>query len=67
MQITNLRTNHFENPVGFQVSPLSLSWITEDTKGKKTEAARVKIGLDSQFARIVWERGETWNPTGFSK
>ena len=31
MQITNLRTNHFENPVGFQVSPLSLSWITEDT------------------------------------
>lgn len=55
MQITNLRTNHFENPVGFQVSPLSLSWITEDTKGKKTEAARVKIGLDSQFARIVWD------------
>ena len=64
MQITNLRTNHFENPVGFQISPLSLSWITEEANGKKTEAARVKIALDSQFARVVWDSEKRTDITG---
>ena len=32
MKVTNLRTNHFENPIGYQLSPLSLSWKVEEAK-----------------------------------
>lgn len=58
MQITNLRTNHFENPVGFQISPLSLSWTVEEAKGKRTKSAQVKIAKDPDFNQIVWDSEE---------
>lgn len=55
MQITNLRTNHLKNPIGFYISPLSLSWNVEGAKGKKTKMAQVKIAADPEFTRIVWD------------
>ena len=43
MKVTDLRASHFTEPLGMGLSPLSLSWVTEDTKSKKQEAAQIKI------------------------
>lgn len=55
MKVTNLRTNHFENPIGYQISPLSLSWKVENAKGKKTQMAQVKIFQDQQLMELAWD------------
>lgn len=55
MKVTNLRTNHFENPIGYQLSPLSLSWKVEEAKGKKTQMAQVKIFQDPFLTKVVWD------------
>lgn len=57
MRIRNLKTNHFKNPIGYQISSLSLSWKVEAAKGKKTAQARVKIAEDEAFENIVWDSG----------
>lgn len=43
MKITNCRTNHLENPVGYAMSVLTFSWQVEDAEGKRQEAARIRI------------------------
>lgn len=55
MKITGLRTNHFENPIGYAISPLSLSWRVEEAKGKKTSLARVRTAADVQMKEILWD------------
>lgn len=55
MKVINLRTNHFENPVGYQISPLSLSWSVEEAKGKRTKMSQVKIFSDSKLTNLVWD------------
>lgn len=57
MKITRLRTNHLENPIGYEIKPLCFSWTTEETKGTKTKAARVTIAADSAMTEIVWDSG----------
>lgn len=43
MKITELRVSHFQEPLGMGLSPLSFSWVAEDTASKRQEAAQVKI------------------------
>ena len=56
LKFTHLRTNHLTNPVGFSLTPLSLSWVAEST-GKKPVSARVEIALDEAFTCIVSDSG----------
>ncbi len=55
MKVTGLRTNHFENPIGYVLSPLCFSWKVEEAKGKKTALAQVKIAADAQMKEILWD------------
>ena len=61
MIIENLRANHLENPIGYYMPSLSLSWIVREAKGKKAKKARVKIALDIDFKEVVSDSGEQEN------
>ena len=52
MQITKMRTNHLENPLGYETDLLTLSWIADST-GKSLRFSRVEIALDPGFKEIV--------------
>lgn len=58
MRIGNLRTNHFENPIGYRILPLSLSWKTEEARGKKTVQAHIRIAEDAELKNVVWDSGQ---------
>ncbi|MBQ8089034.1 MAG: family 78 glycoside hydrolase catalytic domain [Clostridia bacterium] len=57
MVIRSLRVNHLENPLGFNIDPLVLTWIAEKSSGKRQQAARVQIALDGAFAQTVYDSG----------
>ncbi|NLB68993.1 MAG: family 78 glycoside hydrolase catalytic domain [Lentisphaerae bacterium] len=57
MKIRKLRTNHFTNPVGFSIEPLTLSWVVDSEKATKQKTARIEIATDSKFADIVFDSG----------
>lgn len=59
MKIVRLRTNHFKNPIGYDISDLSLSWVVEDTNAKKQESAEVIISKSIEFISedIVYDSG----------
>lgn len=61
MQITRLRTNHLENPLGFDLCPLTLSWVTEQRRAASTRqaAAQLQIALDADFAECVYDSGRS--------
>lgn len=46
MKITNLRTNHIKNPVGYDFSSLYFSWEVSEVAGKQTVNVRIKIWED---------------------
>lgn len=56
MLIRNLRANHLENPIGYALTPLTLSW-TAESSGKKTAASRLEIALDEAFKQVVFDSG----------
>lgn len=43
MKIKKLRANHIEQPMGFALCPLSLSWVVEDAEGEREAWSRVEI------------------------
>ncbi len=57
MLLTNLKTNHLENPLGFSLEPLTLSW-TAESQDQKPVSSRVEIALDPDFTQIVYDSGE---------
>ncbi|WP_130836221.1 alpha-L-rhamnosidase [Lachnoclostridium sp. Marseille-P6806] len=57
MRIVELKTNHMENPVGYALDVLSLSWKVREAAGKKTETVRVLISRDESFAEPVYDSG----------
>ena len=60
MKLKNLRVNHIENPLGFQVKPLSFSWIVEENgEAKKQESARIRIYEETKTGSAeVFDGGE---------
>ncbi|MFP7159128.1 family 78 glycoside hydrolase catalytic domain [Priestia aryabhattai] len=63
MRIYRLRTNHIENPLGFELDRLSLSWVTEaagSTSRFQTEA-QVQVSLDEDFHHIIFDSGKMQN------
>jgi len=48
MQIYGMKTNQLTNPVGFQLSPLRLSYKVKDCGGKYQKSARIRIYCDGE-------------------
>ena len=57
MKIEKLRVNNVENPVGFLLDKISLSWIVTEAKGTKTKNAQVEISTDKNFSSILFDSG----------
>ena len=59
MKITTLKANHFENPIGFDLDDLSLSWIVEETAAKRTAIAELWISTSADFSpeKLVYGSG----------
>ncbi|MCM3790276.1 glycoside hydrolase family 78 protein [Domibacillus indicus] len=58
MKISKLRTNHVENPLGFEFNNVRLSWITESSSDQYQTAAQVEIAEDELFQEIVFDSGK---------
>jgi len=60
MKVSQLRCNHVDNPLGFELDRLSLSWITEvgDRTSKFQQSARVEIAYDTNFEQMVHDSGQ---------
>ena len=58
MQIQRLRVNHIENPIGYLLDKISLSWTVMESTGTYTAKARVKIALDSKMGEIIYDSAE---------
>ena len=57
MQFRNLRTNHIENPLGYQMTKPVFSW-TAESSGKKQRFARVRVSSDPEMQDILFDTGE---------
>lgn len=57
MIISDLRTNHLQNPLGFYMQKPVFSWIVSESTGKKQAAAQIKIGLDPELNNLVFDSG----------
>ena len=58
MNITKLRTNHFENPLGYTLDGLSFSWVTENSTGSFQKFAQVQISLSEDFSVLLYDSGK---------
>ncbi len=56
MKIRKMRTNHFVNPVGYDVSKLSLSWVAQ-SNGTRQEASHVEVSESSGFETLISDSG----------
>lgn len=67
MRIRKLRTNHIENPLGYILDTISLSWIVDEAKGKKSVGARVEVSTEQSFEEKVYDSGirDDINPLDF--
>ena len=58
MIIKHLKTNHLENPLGYDLQKPVFSYVVEETESKKQKAARVTVALDPEFSDVVYDSGE---------
>ena len=58
MRITNLKTNHLVNPLGYDLACPTVSWIVEEAAGKYQASARVLAAEDEAFSCPVYDSGE---------
>ena len=59
MIITSLKTNHMDRPLGFQMDNVTISYIVEETRAKKQEAAQVMVALDEGFTDLIYDSGKS--------
>lgn len=58
MKINFLRANHHTEPIGYDLSSLSISWIPESNDAKRPNWSRVEISTDRFFKDIVSDSGK---------
>lgn len=58
MNIKHLKVNHLVNPVGYDLQNPTISYVVEDTKGKRQKKAQVFVALDQEFSDLVFDSGE---------
>lgn len=59
MKVVNLKTNRINNPLGFKLGRPRLSYVVEDTRATKEEAAQIEISLDREFNEIIFDTGKS--------
>ena len=58
LDVTNLRTEDYRNPVGIDRTSIHLSWqLQSELRGVLQTSYNVQIARDADFGDIVWESG----------
>ena len=58
MRIENLRVNHIEYPMGYEMNRPVFSWVTAESSGKTQKTARIRVARDQQMKEILYDTGE---------
>ena len=58
MIIEKLRVNHIENPVGYALDTISLSWIVTEAKGNYGKFAQIQISKEEEFQEVILDTGK---------
>ncbi len=61
MKIFDLKTNHFENPVGYALETVTLSWKVAQAVGEHTDYVRVLIAYDALMTDVVYDSGKAFD------
>ena len=56
--IRHLKTNHLENPLGYDLGTQVFSYVAEETESKTQKAAQIIVALDPDFKEIAYDSGE---------
>src|SRR4051794_2816948 len=58
-EITKLRTEYKENPIGIDVTNPRISWqLLADTRDCMQSAYQIQVSEEAQFNQIVWDSGK---------
>ena len=58
LEIKNLRTEDYHNPVGIDRTALHFSWELESThRGVMQTSYSIQIARDAEYGNVVWESG----------
>lgn len=57
MLIRNLRTNHLDSPLGFQMDKPRFTWVAEGSTGARQHAARIEISANPDFTECLFDSG----------
>jgi len=57
MKITNCKTNHIENPLGFLMDEAKVSWVAYETAAKKQKNARILVASDAAMGNVLYDSG----------
>lgn len=67
MKITRLKINGMENPVGFSMRNITVSWHVVQAAGMRAELVTVQLAKDAEFEKIITEKqGKDLPCTGVS-
>lgn len=57
MKITGLKTNHITNPLGYDITSPVLTFVVEESTGKKLQAARIRISKKADMSELIFDSG----------
>jgi len=57
MRVYAMKTNHVENPLGFELSPVTFSWKVGGTQSAAATSSRVEIAKDEAFSEVLYDSG----------
>ena len=58
LEVNNLRTQAYTNPIGIDISSPSFSWVLSSTeRGVMQTSYSIKVSTERDFSDIVWESG----------
>ncbi len=57
MRITNGKTNHIFNPLGYSIPKPVFTWCVEESRGKRAAESRVAVSLREDMKEPLWDSG----------
>ncbi len=57
MFIRKCRTNHLKNPIGYDMSHTTLTWVTDQTSSISQKSARILISNDQEQRNVIYDSG----------
>ena len=61
MKITHLKVNHLVNPLGYDIPRPAISYVVEETIGKRQKKVQVLVSLQEDFSSVLYDSGEMEN------